>query len=236
MVHLNGKLRKVGVAAFCFFLIKGLIWLGSIAYFSYFLSKEVKAETSAQEISYQKRVLPIEMYVRKGAAPNIIIKGFVSINCGLCGSFYLHVLPKLVEKYVNSGRVKIILHHFPLDIVSVLIEILLAQVNDMEISKYKKLLYSNLDDWLPGLYTDDQKEQSKAIGQMVEMLKINPKIAQAAIDDGEYQEMVMKKGHEILQDHPKLDGTPFFVIAGKNYNFMTFEEFEKIIDAELAKL
>ncbi len=48
----------------------------------------------------------------------VTIDEYISLTCPHCADFYLHTLPELKKRYVDTGKVKIITHNYPLDGIS----------------------------------------------------------------------------------------------------------------------
>lgn len=58
-----------------------------------------------------------DMVLGKADAPVTIIE-YASMTCGHCANFHNTTYPVLKEKYIDTGKVKLILREFPLDIVA----------------------------------------------------------------------------------------------------------------------
>jgi protein-disulfide isomerase len=55
-----------------------------------------------------------DLVLGKADAPVTIVE-YASMTCSHCATFHNKVLPKLKEKYIDSGKVRLILREFPLD-------------------------------------------------------------------------------------------------------------------------
>ena len=64
----------------------------------------------SDELNIQKNLVSIG----KDDAP-VEIKIYSSLTCPHCADFHINVLPKIKSKYVEAGKVKLILIDFPLD-------------------------------------------------------------------------------------------------------------------------
>ena len=74
--------------------------------------KKGPAEVSVGELM-QPGPLP-DQVLGKADAPVTIVE-YASMTCGHCASFHTAVLPTLKQKYIDTGKVKLILREFPLD-------------------------------------------------------------------------------------------------------------------------
>lgn len=55
-----------------------------------------------------------DISIGEPGAPVTIVE-YASLTCGHCANFHTQVLPKLKEKYVSTGKVRIIMREFPLN-------------------------------------------------------------------------------------------------------------------------
>ena len=55
-----------------------------------------------------------DVAVGKADAPITIVE-YASMTCGHCATFHTKVLPTLKQKYIDAGKVRLILREFPLD-------------------------------------------------------------------------------------------------------------------------
>lgn len=70
---------------------------------------------NAQDLSdvMNEGVLP-DMYLGAEDAPVVMVE-YASMTCPHCASFHEKVLPDLKEKYIETGKLKLIFREFPLD-------------------------------------------------------------------------------------------------------------------------
>ncbi|HSI41650.1 MAG TPA: DsbA family protein [Xanthobacteraceae bacterium] len=74
----------------------------------------------AQTISDVKLMAPgalPDQVLGKADAPVTIVE-YASMTCGHCANFHTTTFPELKTKYIDTGKVKLILREFPLDIVA----------------------------------------------------------------------------------------------------------------------
>jgi protein-disulfide isomerase len=62
---------------------------------------------------YKTGTLP-DLFYGKADAPVTMVE-YASQTCGSCGNFHNKVLPTLREKYIDTGKVRLIYREFPLD-------------------------------------------------------------------------------------------------------------------------
>ncbi|MBS7538747.1 DsbA family protein [Ancylobacter lacus] len=77
-------------------------------------------EAEAQTVSADKLMAPgalPDIVLGKADAPVTIVE-YASMTCGHCAHFHTTTFPILKEKYIDTGKVKLILREFPLDVVA----------------------------------------------------------------------------------------------------------------------
>lgn len=87
----------------------GMYWLGSGK------SLEVVGTAAAQNLSdiMEPGALP-DVFIGEENAPVTIIE-YASMTCPHCANFHEKILPEIKEKYIETGKVKMIFREFPLD-------------------------------------------------------------------------------------------------------------------------
>ena len=77
------------------------------------LAQDSKADADLTAELMKPGPIP-DIVVGKADAPVTIIE-YASMTCSHCASFHTTVLPKLKEKYIDTGKAKLILRESPLD-------------------------------------------------------------------------------------------------------------------------
>ncbi len=99
--------RAVGIAA-----LGAAVAIGAAAGVA-----QPKKGSAAPEVSVDELMKPgplPDVVLGKPDAPVTIVE-YASMTCGHCASFHNTVLPTLKEKYIDTGKAKLILREFPLD-------------------------------------------------------------------------------------------------------------------------
>jgi protein-disulfide isomerase len=77
-------------------------------------------QAEAQTVDAAKLMAPgalPDIVLGKADAPVTIVE-YASMTCGHCAHFHTTTYPVLKEKYIDTGKVKLVLREFPLDIVA----------------------------------------------------------------------------------------------------------------------
>jgi protein-disulfide isomerase len=157
-------------------------------------------------------------------APVTIIE-FSDYECPFCARFYLNTLPQLKREYIDTGKVKLVYRDFPLSFHQNAQKAAEAAECAGEQDKYYEM-HDKIFENQQAITTTNLKEYAKEIG-------LNTNEFNECLDSGEMASEVQKD----FQDGQSIGvrGTPTFFINGKLLRgAQPFEEFQKIIEKELA--
>ena len=93
------------------------IWFGLLIVLSLAGASPAVAQTPGKPAPAGGEALaiqPDDRILGKAEAPITIIE-YASLTCPHCAHFAVEVLPKLEEKWINTGKAKLVLRDFPLD-------------------------------------------------------------------------------------------------------------------------
>jgi protein-disulfide isomerase len=79
-------------------------------------------------------------------APVTIIE-YSSMSCPHCATFHKDVLPKLKEKYIDTGKVRYILREFPLNDAAFAASVIARCVDQSRFFNFVDFLYAKQEDW-----------------------------------------------------------------------------------------
>jgi protein-disulfide isomerase len=81
--------------------------------------REAMSGARAQDLPREKLLAPLpgDHILGNPDAPNILID-YVSFTCPFCAQFYIAVVPVLRKEWIDTGKLKLIHRHFPLDVVA----------------------------------------------------------------------------------------------------------------------
>ena len=93
------------------------------------------------------------------------IKIFSSLTCPHCASFHIKTVPKIKEKYIESGKVQLIFIDFPLDQAALNASILLHCLDQKKQITFLDTIYENQSKWTDGSNIDEINNNLKKITQ-----------------------------------------------------------------------
>ena len=165
-----------------------------------------------------------ELAMGNANAP-VVLDEYSSITCTHCAHFYKTVSPSLKKKYIDTGKLRWIIHDFPIDGIALkLAAVVHCRGSDM-LQSLRSCLMDNQDQWIT---KDDPLAAASSLLLMKGISKQDFKHAtenQTVINALVAQRYAMEN---------KIEGTPTFFINGKKYEgAYNAEAFSKAIDAAL---
>lgn len=167
-------------------------------------------------------------------APVTIVE-FSEYQCPYCEKFYSDVYQELKEKYVETGKVKIVFRDFPLSFhegaypAALAAECVRDQLGDEGYFKMHDKLFEN-----QGVLSGDAQAVAISLEGFARDVEVDPDVYKECMASDKFQ-------MEIFADvsfgqAAGISGTPSFLINGTLLvGAQPFENFEQIIEAELAK-
>ncbi|MDD3030284.1 MAG: thioredoxin domain-containing protein [Alphaproteobacteria bacterium] len=149
-------------------------------------------------------VLP-EHGIGEASAP-IQVDEFASITCSHCAHFFLKTLPLLEERYVKTGKVRFVLHNYPLDGFSLKAAAVAECMPKDEFFPFIKTLYSSL---LQGLLNDRTAERK--LYQYAALGGLAVDKAKACANDTKIQDAIIAERTRATAQYD-VRATPTFVV------------------------
>jgi protein-disulfide isomerase len=162
---------------------------------------------------------PIDICFGKEDASVTIIE-YSALNCPHCAHFHTTIFPKLKEKYIDTGQVKLIFRHFPIDHKAFTAALVIVSLPaDLRV-KFLNEIFQNQDKYF-GNDSDLKLSQLAGIKEMD---------FKACISNQDLQDQVLKQRLTAEKDY-HVDGAPTFFLDGKKYpGTLPLEEVEKILN------
>ncbi|HCM84359.1 MAG TPA: thioredoxin domain-containing protein [Alphaproteobacteria bacterium] len=197
-----------------------------LALTSFFLTAPLYAAETAEKTekkAEKKSVITLSM--GRADAP-VVIDEYASLGCPHCQDFHKNTLPQLKATFIDSGRVRIIFHHFPLDKASVDAALFVHCVPADQAWDVVKLLYDDQENW-----ARDPKYQTKFLGYAA-MLGLPEKTLKACLADTAKRDEILKA--RVHADKKlKVESTPTFIFnkgTAKLSGTQSFEQMSNIIN------
>lgn len=164
-------------------------------------------------------------------APITIVE-FSDLQCPFCKAYVDDTHQQIIDKYVDSGQVKIAFRHFPLNSIHPNAQ-LAAEAAECANEQdafwdFHDKLFETQDDW-----TYDTNDDAKvAFAEYAGELSLNTTQFTTCLDDEKYADNV--SDDLSAGSAAQVDGTPAFFINGQRLvGAQPFSEFERVIEEQL---
>lgn len=176
----------------------------------------VLGESSAAEVG--------ERAIGDADAPVTIIE-YSSLTCPHCASFHNEVLPDLKERFVETGKVRMIFRDFPLNEPAVDAAVLAHCAGDDRYVGFLDVLFQTQSNWSSAPNARDALKQLGKLGGLADSEM------DACFNDENMQNAVLQSRLDGSNEH-KIESTPTFVINGTVYpGNRSIDEFAEIIES-----
>lgn len=170
-----------------------------------------------------------EVGVARGAedAP-VVIEEYADYLCGYCQMVATLTLPQVMERYVDTGKVRFVFYDFPLHPESMpAAEAARCAGDQGAFWEMSKLLFTRVREWRT------ESNPVNEFGDFAKQLGLDGKRLEDCVESGQHRETVLKS--QLRARQLGLSGTPTFIINGRRAGTMGFDQMAQIIEAELAK-
>lgn len=177
----------------------------------------------------------IDDLMREGALPEmakgdpdapVTIVEYASMTCGFCRRFHLETYDAIVERYVDTGKVRFVVREFPFDPRAAGAAMLIRCTPEARRDAMTDVLYERQPDW------SRADNAQAALFDIARMAGFTQERFKECLSDQELLEKVtsvQKRGSEL-----GVGSTPTFFVNGAKYSgHKSVEEMSEIIEAAL---
>ena len=164
----------------------------------------------------------------KPDAPITIVE-YGSLSCPHCAHFATEVLPKLKQKWIDTGKVKLIFRDFPLDQEALRAEMVARCAPPDRYYPLIDSLFENQDKWVV------EKDWRAALERLVQFAGIGKKKFDSCFNDKKLEDAVA--GSRLMAAQSLgVDATPTFFVNGKKFEGApTVEAFDQLLSGLAGK-
>ena len=164
----------------------------------------------------------MEMALGRDDAPVTIIE-YASLSCPHCAKFHEETLPALREKYIDTGKVRLVFREFPLERTAFLASIIARCAGEKRYFAFIDAFFKKQRAW----YSAD--DPFEALLQIARLGGLSAKDVRACVEDEALGDGILQTRLDAEQEHG-ISSTPSFVIDGRTYlGALTLQEIERII-------
>ncbi|MCR8724331.1 DsbA family protein [Frigidibacter sp. ROC022] len=161
----------------------------------------------------------------------VTVTEYASFTCPHCRDFHDLVFKKLRKNYIDTGKIHFIYREVYFDRFGLWGAMLARCGGGLRYFGIADILYDTQTEWLAGGDPAKIAANLKKIGLQAGMT--SEEIDTCMNDADGARALVALYQKNAAADG--IDSTPSFLINGKKYSNMAYDEFSKLIDAELAK-
>jgi protein-disulfide isomerase len=205
------------------------MWFGLLVMAALVAAAPAVAQVTAQPppavVKNALTLSPDDRILGKADAPITIIE-YASLTCPHCAHFDTDVLPKLVDKWITPGKVKLVLRDYPLDAVAVHAAMIARCAPADRFYGFVDTFFGTQEQWVMATDHDAALARLALLGGMSK-----DKVTACLADKGLEEKIVGSR--LIASQQLGVASTPTFFINGTKFDGVPTEE---AMDAVLTKL
>lgn len=212
------------IPSLLFLILIALIVVGVLIYKDW--QARLDSGSASLTSSLDKKVEVSDLWIGESDAPVTVVEYF-SYLCGYCELFHEETLPKIKEKYIDTGKVKFVYRIFPPFELGTAVLCANEQGNFLD---YHNYLFDHLAD-IKGV--EDIKNFAENVG-------LNRNEFDQCFESAKYLERAQEwqaqgdSDFEAVNIPPEQRGTPAFFVDGELLlGAQPFENFEEVIERKL---
>lgn len=186
------------------------------------------ALAAAGDAAKELAVQPSDRILGKADAPITIIE-YASLTCPHCAHFDVTVLPKLKEKWIDTGKAKLILRDYPLDEPALRAAMVARCAPADRFYPLIDTFFAQQEQWVTS------RDYRAALEKLVKLSGMSEKEFKACISDKKLEDQVAQSRLTASQQLG-VDATPTFFINGKKFDGApTVEAFDQALSGAAPK-
>jgi protein-disulfide isomerase len=167
-----------------------------------------------------------EMTIGNADAQVTIIE-FASLGCHHCAKFHMETLPQIKEKYINTGKVRLIFQDFPLGAPALAASMIARCAGPKKFFGFIEILFRSQEKW------SRSKNPLQELSNVARFGGLSEEDVQACLKQQSLLEHI-RRGALVGQEDFEISSTPSFVIGREIISgAQPFEVFQKAIDKAL---
>ncbi len=166
----------------------------------------ISTKSYAEDSKINKSMVTVGSY-----EATVKIKIFSSLTCPHCANFHVKVVPEIMEKFVETGKVQLIFIDFPLDLAAFNASKLLHCIEQKKQIIFLDTIYETQESWTNGSDIEDINENLKKI---VKNLGINSSQFDKCLIDEAISDKILN-GRIQANKKYSIDSTPTIIINEK---------------------
>src|SRR5438034_6130913 len=204
------------------------IWFCLLIVLSLDTLSPTPALAAAGDAAKELAVQPSDRILGKAEAPITIIE-YASLTCPHCAHFSVDVLPKLKQKWIDTGKAKLVLRDFPLDEPALRAAMVARCAPPDKFYPLVDTFFAQQENWVTS------RDYRAALEKLAKLGGISNKEFAACISDKKLEDQVAQSRLTAAQQLG-VDATPTFFVNGKKFDGApTVEAFDKALSGAAVK-
>jgi len=182
-------------------------------------------DAQAQMVNFEEATG--EMSIGRADAP-VTLHEYASLTCGHCANFHKDTLPQIKKEYVDTGKVRVVFHDFPLDGLATGAVMIARCSGPDRFSDLTDMLFQTQADWR------DSDNPLASLIALARFYGLGGEDVNACLNNQELLKFV-QNSQKSSSDAYNIKSTPSFVLDGVLIEgAQPFENFKAAFDKALA--
>ncbi|NVK15699.1 MAG: DsbA family protein [Rhodobacteraceae bacterium] len=169
-----------------------------------------------------------EMTLGAEDAPVTLIE-YASYTCPHCANFHNNTFKQLKADYIDTGKVKFIYREVYFDRYGLWASMIARCSGPEKFFGISDLIYKGQSEWARAGGAPEIIDELRKIGRLA---GIENDQLEACLQDGEKAQTLVNWYQENATEHG-IESTPSFILNGEKVSNQSYEDFKKLLDAEL---
>jgi len=180
-----------------------------------------------------------ELTLGKDDAPVTIVE-YADLTCPHCAAFHANVLPLLKQRYIDTGKARLVFREFPLNTHSLIAFMSVRCVSPREAQPLVASLFAHQDDWTQPRSMQELTGKLRALGEQAGVAghAFDGCLPSGPAPSTDREKQLVKDIVAVRDRADKefgVNATPTFFVNGVKLPGPTIQDFEKAIAAALPK-
>lgn len=183
------------------------------------------AEQAQASVAFSERAFG------KPDAPVTLVE-YAALTCPHCAHLHLTVMPRIKQNYIDKGLVRIVFNDFPFDEIGLKAAMVSRCLPAEQYYDFLQTLFASQTQWANPSVGDT------VLKQMAGFVGMTPEKYDACVKNSELSDTLLKIRVQATNDF-QISSTPTMLVQGtleRVVGAQDYEEYRKVIDAQLTKL
>ncbi|HBM59106.1 MAG TPA: thiol-disulfide oxidoreductase [Citreicella sp.] len=185
---------------------------------------------AAQDSSAEAEAPQVIDMVKGDADAPVEMIEYASYTCPHCASFATNVLPQIEENYIETGKVKLVYREVYFDKYGMWASLVARCGGPEKFFGITDMIYKTQGDWVRQNSDQAIADSLRKIGLMA---GVGRDQLDACLNDGD-QLRTLVEWYQANATRDNITSTPSFIIDGKPYSNMSYEDFAEVLDEHVA--